>query len=153
MRRTDREITDRAVIDEFLHKATVIYIGLSHEGKPYVVPMNFGYDGEHIYLHSAQAGKKIEAIHQCAYISFTAVAYDVVVPGENAACNWSAKYQSVMGGGTASFIHDEEEKKQALDHLMHKFEKGPFEYHPQVLARMVIIKIKISEISGKQAGY
>jgi nitroimidazol reductase NimA-like FMN-containing flavoprotein (pyridoxamine 5'-phosphate oxidase superfamily) len=152
MRRTDREITDRGIIDEFLHKATVIYIGLSHNGKPYVVPMNFGYDGENIYLHSAQAGKKIEAIQQCAYISFTAVAYDVVVPGEKA-CNWSAKYQSIMGGGTATFVNDEEEKKQALDYLMNKFDKGPFEYQQQVLARVTIIKIKISEISGKQAGY
>jgi nitroimidazol reductase NimA-like FMN-containing flavoprotein (pyridoxamine 5'-phosphate oxidase superfamily) len=152
MRRTEREITDRKIIDDFLHKATVIYIGLSYDSKPYVVPMNFGYDGEYLYLHSAQAGKKIEAIRQCAFISFTAVAYDIVVPGEKA-CNWAAKYQSVMGGGVAEFVDDENEKKIALDYLMHKFDKGPFEYQPQVLARTAIIKIKITEISGKQAGY
>lgn len=152
MRRTDREITDRKHIDELLHKATVIYIGLSYDSKPYVVPMNFGYDGDYIYLHSAQAGKKIEAIQQCAYVSFTAVIYDVVVPGEKA-CNWSAKYQSVMGGGIAEFINEENEKKSALNHLMNKFDNGPFEYKPQVLAKVTIIKIKITEISGKQAGY
>ncbi len=152
MRRTEREVTERVLIDEFLHKTNVIYIGLSYDSKPYVVPMNFGYDGEYIYLHSAQAGKKIDALKQCAYVSFTAVAYDAVIPGEKA-CNWSAKYQSVMGGGIAEFLENDDEKMLALDHLMSNFQKGPFEYAPQALARIAIIKIKITEISGKQAGY
>ena len=152
MRRTDLEITERNIIDEFLHKAVVIYIGFSDEGTPHVVPMNFGYDGENIYLHSAPAGRKIDILNKNPRVSFTAVIDDAVVPGEKG-CNWSARYRSVMGSGVASFIQDDDEKKVALDTMMNKFAPGPFEYIPGVMARTAVIKIKITEIFGKQAGY
>ncbi|MCX6316628.1 MAG: pyridoxamine 5'-phosphate oxidase family protein [Bacteroidetes bacterium] len=46
-------------IKEFLHTHTLGRIGCSHEGKPYVVPLNYVYDGNHIICHSLP-GKKIE---------------------------------------------------------------------------------------------
>ena len=49
MRRYEREMTDKAEIETVLAKATVVHLAMVDEGRPYLVPMNFGYaDGEQI---------------------------------------------------------------------------------------------------------
>ena len=34
------------------------------DGYPYAVPVNYVYDGEHIYIHSAAEGNKIDALRR-----------------------------------------------------------------------------------------
>jgi hypothetical protein len=58
MRRTDRQITDRARIEDILRRCRFCRLGLVCEGEPYVVPLCFGYDGQAVYLHMAVEGKK-----------------------------------------------------------------------------------------------
>ncbi len=43
------------------------------EGNPYVIPMNFGFKDDVVYLHGAQHGKKIEILkkHPAVCINFT----------------------------------------------------------------------------------
>jgi nitroimidazol reductase NimA-like FMN-containing flavoprotein (pyridoxamine 5'-phosphate oxidase superfamily) len=53
MRRAGKEITDRAGIDGILRDARVCRIGLPDEGRPYVVPVCFGYRDGALYFHSA----------------------------------------------------------------------------------------------------
>ena len=60
MRKANREIIDKSAIRAIMEEALVCRIGLCDDGTPYVVPMNFGYDGVYIYLHSALAGRKLE---------------------------------------------------------------------------------------------
>jgi nitroimidazol reductase NimA-like FMN-containing flavoprotein (pyridoxamine 5'-phosphate oxidase superfamily) len=58
-----------------------------------------------------------------------------------------------MGCGTAYFVIDDDEKKLAFDSILHKFSPNHFDYLPQAMEHTAVIKIKIDEISGKQAGY
>ena len=62
MRRKDKEITSRAVIDEILGRAVVCRLALNDEGSPHIVPVNFGYAGNTLYFHSAPSGRKIDLI-------------------------------------------------------------------------------------------
>jgi len=62
MYRRDQEITDRIEMDRIIHTAMVCRLGLSDDGQPYVVPLNFGYDGSVVYMHSARQGRKLEII-------------------------------------------------------------------------------------------
>ena len=66
MRRREREITDEAAIRDILDKAGVLHLGLSDDGQPYVVPMNYGYRLEKgkltLYLHGAREGYKYEVL-------------------------------------------------------------------------------------------
>ena len=64
MRRKNKEITNRGEIDAMLKKAEIIHLAMCLDDKPYVVPLNFGYDGENIYFHTAQKGLKAEIIRQ-----------------------------------------------------------------------------------------
>jgi Predicted flavin-nucleotide-binding protein len=55
-------IEERHLIEEIISKNTICYVGMIDKGGfPYVIPMNFGYQDDVIYLHSAQEGKSIES--------------------------------------------------------------------------------------------
>ena len=57
MRRRDREVTEHSEIMHILDSGKVLHLGLVDQGKPYIVPMNYGYvfEGEKLvfYLHGA----------------------------------------------------------------------------------------------------
>ena len=52
MRRRDREVTDSNEIIHILDTGKVLHLGLVDQGKPYIVPMNFGYilEGDKLVL-------------------------------------------------------------------------------------------------------
>lgn len=43
MRRRDREVTEHSEIMHILDSGKVLHLGLVDQGKPYIVPMNYGY--------------------------------------------------------------------------------------------------------------
>ena len=52
MRRKDREINDKALIESFLSRQTIIRIGFFDKGEIYIVPVNYGFvceNGEYIF--------------------------------------------------------------------------------------------------------
>ena len=57
MRKREREITDLSEIRSILEQCKILHLGLSDEGQPYVVPLNYGclMEGEKLtfYLHGA----------------------------------------------------------------------------------------------------
>ena len=102
MRRTEKEIKDRAEIDSIIRRSQVVRLGLSDNGLPYIVPLSFGYDGEAIYVHCAKQGRKLDIIRKNNIVCFE---FDIVLGVVEAepACSWGMKYQSVIGTGTAQF--------------------------------------------------
>ena len=66
MRRRDREVTDSNEIIHILDTGKVLHLGLVDQGKPYIVPMNYGYilEGDKLvfYLHGALEGRKLDII-------------------------------------------------------------------------------------------
>ena len=62
MRREDREITDRFEIESIHHNAIVCRIGLAGSDESYFVPVCFGCEDKAIHLHSASAGKNLDAL-------------------------------------------------------------------------------------------
>jgi nitroimidazol reductase NimA-like FMN-containing flavoprotein (pyridoxamine 5'-phosphate oxidase superfamily) len=60
-------------------------------------------------------------------------------------------YRSVVGYGYISIVNDEEERVRALDHIMsHYSGNKKFTYKPETLERTMVLRLDISEISGKQ---
>jgi uncharacterized protein len=151
IRRREREITDPAALEAVLHDAKVLQLALVDNGRPYVVPMYFGYADGKLYLHSAGQGRKIDLLAESPNVAFTVIAEQEVVAAEKA-CGFSARYRCVMGEGQARFVTDPAGKARALDTLMRKFTAGPLAYADKVLAQTAIIEIAITSMTGKQAG-
>jgi nitroimidazol reductase NimA-like FMN-containing flavoprotein (pyridoxamine 5'-phosphate oxidase superfamily) len=151
MRREKQEITDRKEIDAIIGESSVCRLGLSDGGRPYIVPMCFGYDGKDLYFHSAKAGMKIDILRKNDRVCF-----EIDIPGKmqkaNEACGWGIDYRSVIGFGRASFVEDDDAKRKALDVIMGQYTDRHFEYPPPMLKAVAVIKVEIESMTGKRSG-
>ena len=155
MRRNDKEIKDKKCMEQILKKATVCRIALCDKNKPYIVPMNFGFNDKFIYLHSAHEGRKIDLIRKNNNICFETDIVTEVISSDNA-CSWGMKYYSVIGSGKAHFIEDSNEKVNALDTIMQKYSHNShksFEYSKEALDKTAVIKVEVESLTGKKSGY
>jgi nitroimidazol reductase NimA-like FMN-containing flavoprotein (pyridoxamine 5'-phosphate oxidase superfamily) len=150
MRKADREIKDKAAIQAIMEEAQVCRIGLSDDGTPYIVPMNFGLGENCIYFHCATAGLKLDILRKNDRVCFEMDLLREIKQGEKP-CGWSTRYESVIGFGRAVILDDPAEKSAALDRIMeHYGAAGPFSYPDDVLAKTAIIRIDIESVTGKR---
>ena len=151
MRKKEKEIQDRAEIEAVIQKAEICRLGLSVDNRPYIVPLNFGFEGSCLYFHTAREGKKIDMIRQNNCVCFEMDVDCSPVRAENP-CDWTMKYRSVIGYGTASLLTDAEEKRRALDVIMEHY-SGPLgEYPENRVDRLAIIKVEIESMASKRSG-
>ena len=152
MRKRERKITDETMIRDILDRAQVIHLGLSDEGQPYVVPMNYGYvleDGKlTFYLHGALEGYKYEVMEKNPRISFS-IECDVKPFEGRVACQYGTVYSSIMGKGTAVLVEDIEEKKQAMSVLMKTQTGKDFTFDEKLVSIVRVIRLDITEFSAK----
>ncbi|SDK03506.1 pyridoxamine 5'-phosphate oxidase family protein [Natronincola ferrireducens] len=150
MRREEREVKDKALIESILQKALFLRIALCDGDKPYIVPMNFGYREGILYLHSSRKGKKIELLKSNNNVAFQ-MDIDTAIVKADSPCDWSMKYASLTGYGRAEFIEDYDEKIEGLTIIMKKYgEKQCFNFSEMSVKNVTVIKITIEEMTGKK---
>jgi nitroimidazol reductase NimA-like FMN-containing flavoprotein (pyridoxamine 5'-phosphate oxidase superfamily) len=153
MRRKEKEIKNKNMIESILQEADHCVVALSNNNCPYLVPMNFGYKNQNLYLHSSKEGKKIEILKVNNQVSF-GVELNVELVKDQNPCKWGMKYKSVVGQGYAFFIEDTEKKKEALNIIMAKYSKNSnFEYSETSLNNLTVIRVEVKELTGKISGY
>lgn len=152
MRRSDRELTDRAEIDAILQSARVLYLALSDADVPFAVPVFYAYDGTSLYLHSAKGGSKVRILKRNNRVCFVVSLQHGVIESEQA-CDFEAKHRTVIGLGHASFIEDPAQKVAALDRIVARFTDRTFAYPKTNLDATAVIRIDIESIKGKSHGF
>lgn len=153
MRRKDKEITDKQMIEKILNEAEVIRLAMVDEGDPYLVAMNFAYADGFIYMHSAKEGRKIDVLKKNNKVAFQAdTGVELLLKEE--ACSCGTRYMSIFGTGRTFLIDEKEEKSKALDAIMTKHTgRVGFEYPEKVFEKTLIIKVEIESMTGKKSGY
>ena len=150
MRKADREIRDKEAVRAVMAEALVCRIGLSDEGMPYIVPMNFGLGENCLYLHCATEGRKLDILRKNDRVCFEMDLLREIRKGPQP-CGWGAWYDSVIGFGRAVFVADPAEKRAALDRIMdHYGAQGPYAYPDETLAKTTVIRIDIESLTGKR---
>ncbi|WP_339009192.1 pyridoxamine 5'-phosphate oxidase family protein [Fusobacterium animalis] len=156
MRRKDREVLDEVKIDEFIRNCDCCRIGFydKENNEVYIVPLNFGYsnvDNKRVfYFHGAKEGRKIELISKTKKVSFEMDSNHELIVGKMA-CNYSERYQSVMGTGLISFVEDKEEKAMALNEIMFQnMGKKDWDFSEEMLNRVAVFKVEVTNLSCKE---
>ena len=150
MRRKDREIKDPESIASIIRRSTVCRLAMSDNNQPYVIPMSFGYKDGAVYFHCAPEGRKVEILRKNPRVC---IEFDVdcrLKTGDGA-CNWGFYYQSAIAFGVAAFIEDPTEKQAALDIIMRQYSDEAFTYPESALAKIVVIRVGVTELTGKAA--
>lgn len=153
MRRKDREVTDPAVIREIISACGCCRLGLTDNGRAYIVPLDFGFterDGHYtFYFHSAGEGRKLDLIRAAGWAAFEMDTGHEVVPA-GAACGYTARFRSVMGGGPAVLLETAEEKRAGLTALMeHTAGPGPWTFDEAMVNAAAVIRLEAEELSCK----
>ena len=154
MRRGEKEITDQGEIEAILHRALVCRVAMVDDGKPYVVPLSFGYAQGCLYLHSASAGRKIQVLRRSPEICFE-MDVDCEVARADTACQWGMRFRSLIGFGRVEFLEAAADKRQGLAAIMgHYADPGEtFAFPDEQLARTVVMRVAIEGLTGKASGY
>lgn len=147
MRRGDRQLPGEAAA-ALLEKGEVCHLALVAQGEPYLVTMNYGYHDSTMYFHCAHEGKKMEALANGSRVCFTVVPRHEVVIAE-APCDYSMKYESVVGYGKVRFLEEREEKRRGLAAIMAQYAPGEFDFPDGSLARTKVFAVDIEELTGK----
>jgi uncharacterized protein len=150
MRRSEREITDRAAIDGIIRQAQVCRLGIVDGDRAYVVPLCFGYDGRCLYFHCATAGRKLDLIRTNPRVSFEFDLVDGIVTADRS-CNWGIRYRSVLGTGTAEIVTDPSDTREALAALMAQYGSAAREFPDSAVERTLAIRVVIESVTGKRA--
>jgi uncharacterized protein len=148
-------ITQQRDIDEIIAKCNVCYVGMvDREGKPYVVPFNFGYNEGVIYFHSSQKGYKMDILRENPEVCIVFSADHMLrAQSEQVACSYSMHYRSVQAFGKVEFIEDREEKIEILNRIMANYTDKNFSYNEPSLREVCTFKVAVSRFSGKIFGY
>jgi len=147
-------IEERHIIDEIISRNKLCYVGMIDvKGRPYVIPMNFGYKDDIIYLHSALKGSSIEALKINPQVCITfctdpQLAYQNV----EVACSYRMKSSSVICRGKVVFEEDYDEKVKGLDIIMKQYTDRKFTYSAPSVNNVLVWKVEIEEISTKVFG-
>ena len=110
-------IEDKTEIDSVIKSCRTCFLGLADENnQPYVIPMNFGYEENTIYMHSGQFGRKWEIMKQNPKVCVTFVLGDeLAYQDEHVACSWRVKSKSVIAEGGIEFLEIYDEKEKILN--------------------------------------
>jgi uncharacterized protein len=148
MRRKDKEIKDKKIINDIIKNAKICRIALSDKNKPYVISMCFGYEDNSFYFHSANEGRKLDILRTnpniCVEISAD---YELVTSGK--ACDFGMKYRSIIASGKAVFIDDLAGKKKALEIIMNQYSNMEFDINESAIQKITVFKAVIAEMSCK----
>jgi len=151
MRRKEREITDRQLLDEILTKSNTCRLAINDGKYPYIVALNYGYSDNSLYIHCAKEGKKIDLLRANNKVSFQIEYGNEIIPHQES-CKWTTKYRSIVGQGEIEIRNNFSDKKAGLDILMQQAGKKENEYNAKAIDHILILKLNITHISGKQAG-
>jgi nitroimidazol reductase NimA-like FMN-containing flavoprotein (pyridoxamine 5'-phosphate oxidase superfamily) len=151
MRKADQQIRDEETLDEILSGAIICRVAMIDGELPYIIPFNYGYSHGCLYIHSATAGKKIDLIGKDNRVCFEVEDSTEIVKGERA-CDWTSRYRSVVGYGTMEILTDNQSKQQGMELIM--AQHGAPElvaFNTKNMNRMVILKLTITSMTGKQS--
>ena len=153
MRRKDREVTDKNKIEAFIAKEQILRIAFYDEGDIYIVPVNYGYilDEQYIfYFHGAKAGRKYELAKGRPNVGFEIDGKYSLLEGE-AACDYSATFQSVIGTGRLSLVEDNDEKIKGLNAIMKQTtSKDEWHYSNEMLEAVAMFRLDVDRLSCKE---
>jgi len=150
MGKKERTIHDPKELESIINRAQVCRLALSYEDRPYLVPLNFGYQDNRLYFHTGKTGKKIDILRKNPRVCFQMDVDLDVLSSENP-CKWNMRYRSVIGYGKAAFIEDPVEKRRALDVIVNHYSGQSGTYPDKLVDRLAIIEICIERMTGKHS--
>ena len=152
------EIKSKEKIIQFLNEEHVGRIAtIDENGFPQIIPMNFVFVNDAIYMHSHTKGEKLDNVKRNPRVGFEVDKELEFLPSyfehPTDASLADTLYISVVIKGVGMIIDNREEKTMALNELMKKYQPEgkyePLNAEMQVIDHVSIIKVSPESLRGK----
>lgn len=151
MRKVNQEITDKLTIEDVLSQSKICRIGMMDNGSPYLLPFNYGYENNQIYIHCTPIGKKIDLLRINPKVCFEIEQKADIVKNDEA-CKWATTYRSIVGYGNVEILTDFVQKQRGLKIIMaHNGAEDSMYFETKQVESVVILRLKIDSLTGKQS--
>lgn len=148
--RRSRQLLVEEDSENILNSATSGVLSLfDPDGGVYGVPVSFAYDGgNHVYLHSAVKGHKIDCIESDPRCSFCVIGQDAIIPEE-----FTTYFRSVIIKGSIHEVSDSDEIMKGLLLLCGKYSPGidPDTEIEKCLGHVAVLRLDIESMTGKES--
>ncbi len=141
----------REEMESILRDETIGFLGLAVDGRPYVVPLNYGYVEGRVLFHCALTGKKLDYLKANPQVCFTVgrQSGEVRQHAEGDPCH--VDNDSVICYGTARIVEDPEERKGTLNTFNRCFRpEDAQEISLEAAMECCTVEIQITEMTGRQ---
>jgi uncharacterized protein len=126
-------------IEALLRRRRIGRVGCYVDDRPYVVPVNYAYDGSAVYVISGP-GRKIDAMRGQPQVCFEVEEIDE----SGDAVDW----RSVIADGVYAELTDDDDRRAALT-LLGRICPGSSSCMPVIPAGMIVFRIDLTEKTGR----
>jgi hypothetical protein len=146
-------IENREEINKIIRACKTCYVAMTNNEIPYVLPMNFGFVGDSIILHSAQSGRMWETLKKNPNVCINwTLGEDLAWQDVRVGCSYRVKSKSVLVEGKAEFVEDFDEKYRLLTLTMKQYSEREFKFSKPAVENVGLLKVKIEKITAKEFG-
>jgi uncharacterized protein len=143
-------IESREEMEKLLREEDTGYLGLSLDGAPYVVPLNYYYNNGRIVFHCGLKGKKLDYLKTNPRVCFTVGRRSGGVREHGGGNPCHVDSDSVICYGKARVLDDIDERKAALNAFNRCFKAGAADIPLERVINCCVVEIGVSEMTGRQ---
>lgn len=150
-RHHERGHYDRATVFDVLDRGLVAHLAFVHDGRPVVIPMTYGRDGDRLFFHGARKGRVATATAG-EPVSVAVTLVDGIVVARSL-FDSTMNYRAVVIHGRAFEVDDPARRLQALRCISEHVLPGRWTEvrlpSPQELKATAILEVEIETASAK----
>ena len=150
----NRQINKIPEMEEIINEAEVCSVAMVNGDSPYILPFNFAYKDQTIYLHCDVEGFKLDILRKnpSVCINFN-TGNELFYRHKQVGCSWGMKYKSVNAYGSIVFVEDYDIKYSVMKLFMQKYAGEDYEFSEPSIKNVVILRLEVKEFTGKKYGY
>jgi nitroimidazol reductase NimA-like FMN-containing flavoprotein (pyridoxamine 5'-phosphate oxidase superfamily) len=143
-------IESRVEMEDILREMTLGFMGLSDDGQPYVVPLNYAYFDGRILFHCALDGKKLDVLRENPRVCFSVARQegDIRRHAQEDLCH--SDCDSVLCYGRARIIEDLPERTTALNAFNRSFRPDAELLTAEDASGCYVVEIAVDEMTGRR---
>ena len=146
-------IEDRQEINDILKACKTCYVAMSDEDHPYVLPMNFGIDGDNVILHSAREGRIWETLKKNPRVCINwTLGEELAWQDIRVGCSYRVRSKTVLVEGKVEFVEDFDEKYRFMKATMAQYSDRNFEFGRPAILNVGIMKVAIDRLTARAFG-
>ena len=151
----NRTLTFKKELEEIIRRCQFCNLAMVDEKNlPYVIPMNFGYENNVVFLHGSKVGRKNDILRNNPNVCLSfSTDHELRYVNEEVACSWAMRYRSVLVFGKIAFVEDPEEKIKGLNVIMSHYSDKEFSYNDPAVKDVQVYKVEIEKMEGRAYGY